>query len=621
MKLFTTFFLSLSTLFSFTTNAQKTSTNPLLKRAASLSIANLDQTIQLSKRVLDDSENSPKDYLYACSILGDAYIDKKDLDSAIYFYKKGLEKSIIEKDTIQRIRFYSKRGYGYFYKYSNKEALADFYNGKRFYDHFSKEAQKTRKLNLEYARLLNNIASIYIRYVQLDSSIVYLTQSIKVMEANKASKHLTAIGKYNLGEIYSKLKDYEKSIDLQKQSLLDGIDSKDSLIISSCYINIGFAQNKQKDTINALINFKKSVAISQEANLVRLKGVAYKNIGSLFLTQKKYYLSKRYYLKALNAFNKTDASKAGIFLELGSLYKITKDYDSAVYYNKRAINAAKKNKTQDKESTAYLRLSELYQTKQQFPLAITYLKQHIVLKDSILNKDKQELIETLKTAYETEQKQKEIAYLKKLNESESQKSEAVQGRQRVFIVAIILAFLLLLVLFLSYISKRKKEKKLAAIKLYNQELKTKEYQTDIEHKTKQLTTHALNMLQKNTLLSEIRNRVKEMSVKADTVVNTECKSIIKDINFSQKTDKDWDLFKKYFENVNHDFYTNLKQINPNLSTNDCRLAALVSLNLNIKETASLLSISPNSVKIARHRLRKKLHIKTGDDLFQYLTSL
>jgi len=51
------------------------------------------------------------------------------------------------------------------------------------------------------------------------------------------------------------------------------------------------------------------------------------------------------------------------------------------------------------------------------------------------------------------------------------------------------------------------KKVMAKIKLHNVALKNKEFQTDIEHKTKQLTTHALNMLQKNKLLFEVKEKV------------------------------------------------------------------------------------------------------------------
>jgi DNA-binding CsgD family transcriptional regulator len=60
---------------------------------------------------------------------------------------------------------------------------------------------------------------------------------------------------------------------------------------------------------------------------------------------------------------------------------------------------------------------------------------------------------------------------------------------------------------------------------------------------------------------------------------------------------------------------------PDLSVSDYRLAAHISLNLNNKESAAVLNITPGSVKLARHRLRKKLNIDTGEDIYIFLTRL
>jgi len=256
-----------------------------------------------------------------------------------------------------------------------------------------------------------------------------------------------------------------------------------------------------------------------------------------------------------------------------------------------------------------------------YQTSLNHLEKFIVLNDSIMDLEKQKNIQTLKTEFETEQKQKEIAHLKELNKSENEKSQAVQSRQRTIIFSTILALVLVLISFYLFISKRKKEKKLIAIQLTNEKLKNKEFQKDIEYKTKQLATHAINMLQKNVVLTDVKEQITNISKKADSKYNKELKSVIRDININQKNDKDWDLFRKYFEDVNQDFYEKLKRINPDLTTHDYRLAALVSLNLNIKEAASLLNISPNSVKIARHRLRKRLNVKSGEDLYSFITNL
>ena len=177
-------------------------------------------------------------------------------------------------------------------------------------------------------------------------------------------------------------------------------------------------------------------------------------------------------------------------------------------------------------------------------------------------------------------------------------------------------------------TKRKKEKallmveqKLLKTELQNKELAGKELQTEIVYRTKQLTTHALNMMQKNQMLTGIREKLQDIAKRVKDDLTMDFKTVIRDINQIQKTEKDWELFKKYFENVNKDFNKKLREINPDLSTHDYRLAALISLNLNIKETAAVLNINPSSVKLARHRLRKRLSLNTGDDLYVFLSKL
>ncbi|MCB0469322.1 MAG: helix-turn-helix transcriptional regulator, partial [Flavobacteriaceae bacterium] len=58
-----------------------------------------------------------------------------------------------------------------------------------------------------------------------------------------------------------------------------------------------------------------------------------------------------------------------------------------------------------------------------------------------------------------------------------------------------------------------------------------------------------------------------------------------------------------------------------LSPAELRLCMLLRLNLSSKEIASILRITPDSVRIARYRLRKKLTINTKDDLQTFILNL
>ncbi|WP_141719636.1 helix-turn-helix transcriptional regulator [Roseivirga misakiensis] len=50
----------------------------------------------------------------------------------------------------------------------------------------------------------------------------------------------------------------------------------------------------------------------------------------------------------------------------------------------------------------------------------------------------------------------------------------------------------------------------------------------------------------------------------------------------------------------------IKQRYPNLTAYDLRLCTYLKTNLSTKEIATILNITPDSVKKAKHRLRKKL---------------
>ncbi|MEQ9298501.1 MAG: sigma factor-like helix-turn-helix DNA-binding protein [Cyclobacteriaceae bacterium] len=57
---------------------------------------------------------------------------------------------------------------------------------------------------------------------------------------------------------------------------------------------------------------------------------------------------------------------------------------------------------------------------------------------------------------------------------------------------------------------------------------------------------------------------------------------------------------------NKEFQNKLKQVYPQLTSYDLRLCTYLKANLSTKEIARILNITPDSVKKAKHRLRKKL---------------
>lgn len=80
----------------------------------------------------------------------------------------------------------------------------------------------------------------------------------------------------------------------------------------------------------------------------------------------------------------------------------------------------------------------------------------------------------------------------------------------------------------------------------------------------------------------------------------------------------WGEFSLRFENIHVGFHRYL--LDKSLTSGQIRICAFLCLNLNTKEIARLLSISPRGVEQMRYRIRKKLFIKKGDSLNSFLLS-
>ena len=74
------------------------------------------------------------------------------------------------------------------------------------------------------------------------------------------------------------------------------------------------------------------------------------------------------------------------------------------------------------------------------------------------------------------------------------------------------------------------------------------------------------------------------------------------------------------QQLNTDFYQKLKEQHPNLTSRELKLCALLCIDMETKDIASVFSISPDSVNKNRYRLRKKLQLDKSQDLITYLKS-
>ena len=102
---------------------------------------------------------------------------------------------------------------------------------------------------------------------------------------------------------------------------------------------------------------------------------------------------------------------------------------------------------------------------------------------------------------------------------------------------------------------------------------------------------------------------------------SELKDINKELELALKKDKKWEEFKLYFEQVYTGFYSKLKLNYPELTSNDLRHCALTRLNLSLEESGTLLGISPESVRMSRFRIQKKMQLSSQQAFVEFLMKM
>ena len=596
------------------------------------SIKYLNEAYQLTKNTDYKTE------IFSISYLVDAYKYSRKYDSSDLYVEKGLIRSIEVQDTVRMMEFLTNIGWTYYYQGEYKMALNSFSEAMVFFNEYIINHPNSDDVDiLNFARLLNNKASVYTKMGYYDSAIVNFKESLGYREKQNAGPEYIAPTLLNIGGVCFKNENYNLAITYFTDAL--GLYSKlnNQKRVASCYSNLGMASKALGDTIKAIEYFEKSLKIREPIDDIRGQIIVLNNLSATFLQTNQLADAKHNILQALS-LNKNERYKASLAITLqnmGTYYQKTENYKLAIEYALKSLNIMKSSGSRSIYEDVYLLLSQAYEGLGNFEMALVYYKQQKLIHDSIFDAESRTNYNKLQLELETTKKEKEIGFLKKERENQALEHQILKNWQIATVLISLSIILLIAVIAISIYSKRKKDKQihlqkeivhrreneLSKSELEKSKLKEVELQQSILYKSKQLSTHALHMMQKNTMLHEMQLDIKTLSKKASIDDKPDFKRINLQINQSLRSHKDWDVFKLYFEDVNRNFYKKLVEINPELTTNDHRLCALIKLNMNSKEMASVLNVAPNSIKSSRYRLKKKLGLDAEVDLEEFIRGL
>ncbi len=478
------------------------------------------------------------------------------------------------------------------------------------------------------ARTYNELGIVYLEIADFEKSLSSYLQSLRLIEDSIPNLPKEKLLFYkslvlnNIGTVYSKMNQLDKSLSYRMKALSIRQRLQDTSGIASCLQNIGVIHEKKNNLDSAYAYYSKALQYRKKLGDKRDIAELILNTGIIKMKKGDYLPAEQSFLQAIRTFEAFQDYKhlSETYLNLAGLYMKLNKLSQAFEMLKKGLSFARKSSYKIKEKEAYALLSDYYAQRGAYKKAWEYQKRYTALNDSIFNLQMADKIANVQNKYEIEKREKEIQLLRRDNEI-----KALKVKQKTILSIVLLILLVLIILLLISVllvlNRRKLKQKHIEMELEKSELVRAQLREKNEYQKKQLITHAMNMLQKNKLLLEMDKELSRFYPKADESLRKHIRSFQRQIKRNMNLEKDWEMFKMYFEEVNKNFYTNLRKISNELTPGDLKLAALVKLNLNIKEAAAVLNISPESLRKARYRLRKKLHLKYGDNLSEFLNGL
>lgn len=532
-----------------------------------------EQSNRYAYRILTLSGNkkNTSEVADAYRFLGLNSSDIGSMDSVLYFYEQSMEVCRNINDSIRLAKVYSSIA-GYYRKLSDYPTMLKY---------IITANEINEKIHNDYgvASTLVNIGITYIDMKQYDKALEYLLRAEKVNQKVR-DKSIYSVLYNNLGSVYTRL-------------------------------------NEEKKALGYLF---KALEVNSDLGKQSLAAPLY-NIGSVYYDFGRYDSAIHYMNQSLSISNRHEKDLASFTCKgLAEIYFKKKRYDIATDYAMRGAVLADSIGFRRGMMANYEILVDIFKSRQDYEKLSFFLEKLMAVKDSIFNEQKSKQIAELQTKYETARKEKEILALEK-----ERREQALMNRLMIIIFSVSAIGVMLFFVWLRARMKQKQklyklDLELQQKKIENASLREAELKKEIDFKNKELASYTINFVQKSELMEELKRNLQSIRLENSEEAK-KISTINKLVESSYHVDREWEDFKIQFENVHHNFFRALKERWPELTNSDLKLCALLKLNMNMKEAARVLGISPESVKTARYRLRKKFELSQDDNLVDFVLNL
>ena len=502
-----------------------------------------------------------------------------------------------------------------------------------------------------------------------DSAMMLLKQ-VHAQAVSDRRPLVAAQSLQQMGQICYEQGHYSQALDFYQHAdqLLEAENQKDKLAGNWCKMGLLYYYNKQPKQAKNF--YLKAYELYRQTQNIDGQAEVLGELGHLFEKQLQYQTAFSYQKQALAKYRQTGSALglAKIYENIGSIYEDLARYDSAYHYFSQSVQLYEKQHNTVDGIEVINNLGDVFRKsgKYQQGLAQSYKAYHlaqqmhntyqIAAATHDLGKTYQ-LLNRMDSAYyfsELSRKLsleiyskdglKQTSFLQVLYNFNKQNDEIIQlnaNKKANYIIAgavstvVVLLVILGMVIFSRQRLKINDQKLLAErnqaifktqhelmqLELKNKQLQENTLQQQLELKSKELSSHTLNLIRNNQLLEEMRNTLQQMVKDDKRDQKKQMQQMVLQINQSFDHEQQWKEFTTAFEQVHQSFFERLKAYSTDLTPTDIRLIALIKVNMDSKDISGLLGISMDSLRVARHRLRKKLNLDQGENLSAFIQSL
>jgi len=278
-------------------------------------------------------------------------------------------------------------------------------------------------------------------------ALVALLTSLEIRQKRGVPKEVMT-SHINLGHLYFQLGDYESCLQHTKSHLKMARSTGDSSAVDQALLNAGAIYGSMAKYERSIRLFRKCLQMRSLVGDSMDRFIIYENMAS-----NHFHLghndSASYYLSQILPWHEREGNdrilaslyvlKANLLIEEGAI-------DSGETTLQKAITLGKETHAWISVQRAYSAFSKHKKEQGDYKMALSLMNKRLAIKDSLDLKDQEVLTQKAKAAYEMQQKQEEIARLKREAEMDHLRLQQKLNLMALGIIVLLLVFVFILVL-------------------------------------------------------------------------------------------------------------------------------------------------------------------------------